>query len=160
MTRTEIYVENNLIELFEDVGASFTYTIDDVIDFGAKNTSFSLTISIPHTAINNRIFGYAFELGMASEHNMDIANVNTNFTPSQVAKCEIYVDKIQVFKGVLKILEIIVQNGSGTYQCAVFGELNGFVSELGNKRLEDLDFSEHNHTWNVTNIQNSWNSIT
>ncbi|MEY5020587.1 MAG: hypothetical protein RJA91_122 [Pseudomonadota bacterium] len=160
MTRTEIYVENNLIELFEDVGASFTYTIDDVVDFGAKNTSFSLTISIPQTAINNRIFGYAFEIGMAHDHNMDIANVNTNFTPSQVAKCEIYVDKIQVFKGVIKILEIIVQNGTGTYQCAVFGELNGFVSELGNKRLEDLDFSEHNHTWNVTNIQNSWNSIT
>lgn len=160
MTRTEIYVEDNLIELFEDISTNFTYSVDDVVDFGARNTSYSLTISIPQTAINNKIFGYAFELGMASEHNMDIANVNTNFTPSQVAKCEIYVDKIQIFKGVIKILEIIVQNGSGTYQCAVFGELNGFISELGNKRLEDLDFSEHNHTWNVTNIQNSWDSIT
>ena len=159
MIRTEIYIENELIDLLKDIGTDFTYTIDDVRDFGAKNTSFSRTISIPATSRNNRILGFAFELGMAHEHNMDLPNVNTNFTPSQAAKCEVYIDKIQIFKGVIRILEIISNNGSTEYQCAVFGELGGFITELGNKRLEDLDFSEYNHTWNVTTIQNSWNTI-
>jgi hypothetical protein len=159
MIRTEIYIEDQLIDLLKDIGTDFTYTIDDVRDFGAKNTSFSRTISIPATARNNKILGFAFELGMAHEHNMDLPNVNTNFTPSQAAKCEVYIDKIQIFKGVIRILEIITNNGSTEYQCAVFGELGGFITELGNKRLEDLDFSEYNHTWNVTTIQNSWNTI-
>lgn len=159
MIRTEIYIENQLIDLLKDIGTDFTYTIDDVREFGSRNTSFSRTISIPATAKNNKILGFAFDLSMAHEHNMDLPNVNTNFTPSQAAKCEVYIDKIQIFKGVIRILEIIMNKGTVEYQCAVFGELGGFITELGNKRLEDLDFSEYNHTWNVTTIQNSWNTI-
>jgi hypothetical protein len=159
MIRTEIYIEDQIIDLLQDISTDFTYAIDDVRDFGSRNTSFSRTISIPATAKNNKILGFAFELGMAHEHNMDLPNVNTNFTPSQAAKCEVYIDKIQIFKGVIRILEIVINKGSIEYQCAVFGELGGFITELGNKRLEDLDFSEYNHTWNVTTIQNSWDTI-
>jgi len=160
MIRTEIYIENQLVDLLQDIGTNFTYTIDDVNDFGSRNTSFSRTISIPATSRNNIILGFAFQLGMASEHNMELPNVNTNFTPSQAAKCEVFIDKIQIFKGVIRILEIVSNNSATEYQCAVFGELGGFITELGNKRLEDLDFSEYNHTYNVTSIQNSWDSIT
>lgn len=160
MIRTEIYIENQLVDLLQDIGTNFTYTIDDVNDFGSRNTSFSRTISIPATSRNNIILGFAFDLGMASDHNMELPNVNTNFTPSQAAKCEVFIDKIQIFKGVIRILEIVRNNNATEYQCAVFGELGGFITELGNKRLEDLDFSEYNHTYNVTSIQNSWNSIT
>ena len=160
MISTEIYIEDQLIDLLKDIGTDFTYTIDDVREFGSKNTSFSRTISIPATARNNKILGFAFDITMSNEHNMDLPNVNTNFTPSQAAKCEVYIDKIQIFKGVIRILEIVSNNNTTEYQCAVFGELGGFITELGNKRLEDLDFSEYNHTWNVTTIQNSWDSVT
>ena len=159
MIRTEIYIEDNVIDLLQDIGTDFTYTIDDVRDFGSKNTSFSRTISIPATAKNNKILGFAFDLGTSTEYNTDLPNVNTNFTPSQAAKCEVFIDKIQIFKGVIRILEIVMNKGVIEYQCAVFGELSGFITELGNKRLEDIDFSEYNHTWNVTSITNSWNTI-
>jgi hypothetical protein len=159
MIRTEIYIEDEVIDLLQDISTDFTYAIDDVRDFGSRNTSFSRTISIPATAKNNKILGFAFELGMASEHNIDLPNVNTNFTPSQAAKCEVYVDKIQIFKGVIRMLEIVINNNVIQYQCAVFGELGGFITELGNKRLEDLDFSQHDHTYNVTEIEDSWDVI-
>jgi hypothetical protein len=159
MIRTEIYIEDNVIDLLKDIGTDFTYTIDDVRDFGSRNTSFSRTISIPATAKNNKILGFAFDLGTSTEYNADLPNVNTNFTPSQAAKCEVFIDKIQIFKGVIRILEIVMNKGVIEYQCAVFGELSGFITELGNKRLEDLNFSEYNHTWNVTTIRNSWDTI-
>ena len=159
MIRTEIYIEDQLIDLLKDIGTDFTYSIDDVKDFGSRNTSFSRTISIPATARNNQIFGFAFEINMAHEHNMDLPNVNTNFSASQAAKCEVYIDRIQIFKGVIRILEMVSDKGATEYQCAVFGELGGFITELGNRRLEDLDFSEYNHTWNVTSIQNSWDTV-
>ena len=159
MIRTEIYIENQLIDLLQDIGTNFTYSIDDVNDFGSRNTSFSRTIAIPATSRNNKILGFAFDLGTSTEYNAELPNVNANFTPAQAAKCEVFIDKIQIFKGVMRILEIVSNNGTTEYQCAVFGELGGFITELGNKRLEDLDFSEYNHTWNVTSIQNSWNTI-
>lgn len=160
MIRTEIYVENYKLDLFQDISTDFTYTVDDVASFGTKNTSFSRTITIPSTANNNKILGFAFDLNMHHDHNMDLPNVNTNFSPAESANCVVYIDKIQIFKGVIRILEIQNFRGEIQYQCAVFGELSGFITELGNKRLEDLDFSEYNHTWNVTTIQNSWDSIT
>lgn len=159
MIRTEIYIEDQLIDLLKDIGTDFTYSIDDVKDFGSRNTSFSRTISIPATARNNQIFGFAFEINMAHEHNMDLPNVNTNFSASQAAKCEVYIDRIQIFKGVIRILEMVSDRGVTEYQCAVFGELGGFITELGNRRLEDLDFSEYNHTYNVTEIEDSWDTV-
>jgi hypothetical protein len=159
MIRTEIYVENYKLDLFQDINTDFTYTVDDVASFGTKNTSFSRTITIPSTANNNKILGFAFDLNMQHDHNPDLPNVNTNFSPAESANCVVYIDKIQIFKGVIRILEIQNFRGEIQYQCAVFGELSGFITELGNKRLEDLDFSEYNHTWNATAITNSWNTI-
>jgi hypothetical protein len=54
----------------------------------------------------------------------------------------------------------IVQDGDAIqYQCSVYGDLGGFMSALGNAKLEDLDFSAYNQDWTYTNIQNSWNTI-
>jgi hypothetical protein len=48
----------------------------------------------------------------------------------------------------------------------VFGELGGFITALGNKRLtgnknvaDNLDFSDYDHIYDVTNIKASWDSV-
>ena len=142
----------------QDISTEFTYAIDDITDFGSKNTSFSKTISLSGTAINNQIFGFVFDLGNANFFDNTLPNVNYNFNASKAAQCKIFIDKVQIFKGTL--LEIVVDGKTIEYQCSVFGELGGFITALGNSRLEDLDFSAYDHTYNVTNITSSWNSIT
>ena len=160
MISTEIYVEDYKLDLLQDISTEFTYAIDDITDFGSKNTSFSKTISLSGTAINNQIFGFVFDLGNANFFDNTLPNVNYNFNASKAAQCKIFIDKVQIFKGTLRILEIVVDGKTIEYQCSVFGELGGFITALGNSRLEDLDFSAYDHTYNVTNITSSWNSIT
>lgn len=155
--RTEIYIENQRLDLYKDISAEFTYNIDDVKDFSARNTNFSKTIVIPGNATNNKLFGHIFEFGSANFYNSTSDNVGYNFNASKSAACVVYVDKIQLFKGVIRLLEIIVDNGSIEYECAVFGELGGLVSAIGNSKLEDLDFSAYNHIWSKDNVVNSWN---
>lgn len=157
--RTEIYIEDNRLDLYKDISAEFTYNIDDVKDFSSRNTNFSKTIVIPGNATNNKLFGHIFEFGSANFYNSTGTNVGYNFNAAKSAACVVYVDKIQLFKGVIRLLEIIVDNGSIEYECAVFGELGGFVSSVGNKKLEELDFSTYNHEWSVTNITGSWNNV-
>lgn len=154
--RTEIYIENNRLDLYKDISAEFTYNIDDVKDFSSRNTNFSKTIVIPGNATNNKLFGHIFEFGSANFYNSTSDNVGYNFNAAKSASCVVYVDKIQLFKGVIRLLEIIVDNGSIEYECAVFGELGGFVSSVGNKKLEELDFSAYNHEWSKVNVVNSW----
>jgi len=160
MISTEIYVEDYKLDLLQDISTEFTYAIDDITDFGSKNTSFSKTISLSGTAINNQIFGFVFDLGNANFFDNTLPNVNYNFNASKGAQCKIFIDKVQIFKGTLRILEIVVDGKIIEYQCSVFGELGGFITALGNSRLEDLDFSAYDHTYNVSNITSSWNSIT
>ena len=159
MISTEIYIEDFRLDLVQDISTEFTYTIDDITDFGSKNTSYSKTISITGTATNNKIFGFIFDLGNANDTDDNLPNVNYNFNASKQANCKIFIDKIQIFKGTLRILEIVIDDKTIEYQCSVIGDLGGFITELGNKRLTDLDFSAYDHVYNVTNIKASWDSI-
>lgn len=163
MISTEIYIEDYKLDLLQDISTEFSYSIDDIVDFGSKNTSFSKTINISGTAINNKIFGFVFDLGNANLTDDELPNVNYNFNASKSAQCRIFIDKIQVFKGTLRILEIVIDKDTIEYQCSVFGELGGFITALGNKRLsgnelpaDDLDFSFYDHTYTYENITSSW----
>jgi hypothetical protein len=156
MVNTEIYIEGYKLELSNELSTEFNYAIDDINDFGAKNTSFSKTINIAGNATNNRVFGFIFDLGNANNTDDSLPNVNYNFNVSKAAQCRIFIDKIQVFKGTLRILEIIVDSEAIEYQCSVFGELGGFINELSNLKLEDLDFSAYNHLYTYENITASW----
>jgi hypothetical protein len=158
MISTEIYIEEQKIDLLQDISTEFTYAIDDVSEFGSRNTSFSKTISIPGTANNNLIFGYIFELNNANVTYNSLPNVGYNYNVTKQANCKIFIDKVQIFKGTLRILEIVIDKETIEYQCSVFGELGGFINQLGNQRLEDLDFSSYNHTYSVANISASWDN--
>jgi hypothetical protein len=158
MISTEIYIEEQKIDLLQDISTEFTYAIDDVSEFGSRNTSFSKTISIPGTANNNLVFGYIFELNNANFTDNTLPNVGYNFNVTKQANCKIFIDKVQIFKGTLRILEIVIDKETIEYQCSVFGELGGFINQLGNQRLEDLDFSSYNHTYSVANISASWDN--
>jgi hypothetical protein len=164
--RTEIYIENYLLDLTEDIETEFTYTIDDIQDFGSKNTSYSKTIRIAGNGNNNEIFGFIFDLNNANTSVDDQPNVGFNFNASKYAQCRIFVDGMQIFKGSLRILEIVREGEVLQYECSVVGDLGGFISALGNKKLTDnteatdnLDFSAYNVAWNWTNITNSWDNI-
>jgi|LakMenEpi03Aug12_release.lakeMendotaPanAssembly.Ray.scaffolds.fasta_scaffold19427_7 hypothetical protein len=157
--RTEIYIDGNELDLTKNISAEFTYAIDEIQDFATRNTSFSKTIILPGNETNNKLFGNIFEFGNSNLYNSAEPNVGYNFNATKSVPCIILVDKIQIFKGVLRMLEIIIDDRSIEYEVCVFGELGGFINALGNNKLEDIDFGIADQTWNVTNIANSWDNI-
>ena len=155
MIRTEIYIENQRLDLTQEISAEMTISIDEIQDFGSRNTSFSKTIVLPGNQTNNQIFGNIFDFNRQNVYDPELPNYGYNFNPTKAADCVILVDKIQIFKGVIRLLEIIVDGESVEYECAVFGELGGFISALGNSRIQDLNFSTYDQVWNYTNISNA-----
>jgi hypothetical protein len=154
--RTEIYIEGRRLDLTQDINTEFTYQIDDIKDFASRNTNFTKTIVLPGTARNNQQFGYVFEFGSANFFDETSGNVGYNFNAARQAQCVVYVDKVQIMKGGLRLLEMVKTGGTIEYECAIFGELGGFVNELANGRIEDLDFSVYDHAWTYANISASW----
>lgn len=155
----QLFVENNEVDVNVSFSTLISFAIDDIKDFGAKNTSFSKTIILPGTKRNNVLFGNIFEISSANEYTSLESNIGINFNAAKAASVIIFADNIQILKGIFRILEIVVEDGFIEYECAVFGELSGFINALGNKKIEDLDFGIANQTYNQTTIANSWNSI-
>jgi hypothetical protein len=161
--RTEIFIEGIQLDLSKDISSEYSFNIDDVKDFASRNTSYSKTIVIPGNAINNKIFGHIFQFGSSNPYNPSVINVGNNFNAAKSAACIVFIEKTQIFKGILRLLEIIIDGDAIEYECVVFGELGGFVSAMGNARLEDLDMSVINgnnitHNWTLSNATQSWDN--
>ena len=157
---TKIFIEGYELDLTQGLSNQLTYAVDDLNNLDSKSTTFSKTIVLPGSANNNYLLGNIFEFNNANFSIDESPNVMYNFNASKSAVCRIEVDGLQIVKGVFRLLEIIRDGENIEYECAVFGSLGGLVTALGNKRLEDLDFSAYNHNYTYANITASWNTAT
>ncbi len=161
---TEIVIEGSRLDLYEDIGLELNLAIDDIKDFSSRNTTYSKTITVPGNANNNKVFGHIYSLNSANNYGVitNSPSVGYNFDPTKQTNAKIFVNKIQVFKGVLRLMEIKIDKGVIEYECVVFGELGGFASAIANKTLEDQDlkthFATYNQDWTETNVVNSWDA--
>ena len=153
-----LFIEDQELDVNQGFSNQITYAVDDLQNLDSKATAFSKTIVLPGSANNNRLLGNIFEFGAANFTVDGSANVGYNFNASRSAKMKMEYNGVQVIKGTLRLLEIIVDGNLIEYEIALFGELGGFFAKLGNKKLEELDFAAYNHTYNVTNIVNSWDN--
>lgn len=157
---TKIFIEGYELDLTQGLSNQLTYAVDDLNNLDSKSTTFSKTIVLPGSANNNYLLGNIFEFNNANFSIDESPNVMYNFNASKSAVCRIEVDGLQIVKGVFRLLEIIRDGENIEYECAVFGSLGGLVTALGNKRLENLDFSAYNHNYTYANITASWNTAT
>lgn len=155
---TRIFIEDQELDITKDFSQQITYAVDDLQNTDSKATSFSKTIVIPGTANNNKLLGNIFEFSNSNFTGAFGANVGYNFNASKSAKARLEINGLQVMKGVMRLLEVIVDGEWIEYEVALFGELGGFYSSMGARKLTNLDFSEYNHQYNVTNITASWDN--
>lgn len=153
---TRIFIEDFELDIDKELVNRITYAIDDLERLDSKSTAFSKTIVLPGTANNNYLLGNIFEFNNSNFTFDSAPNVKYNFNAAKAAKCRIEVNGLQIVKGVFRLLEIVYDGGQIEYECSVFGELGGFISKVGNLRLEDLDFSAYDQNWTNANIVASW----
>lgn len=152
-----IFLEDNELDVYDNFSHQITYAVDDIKNLDSKSTAYSKTIIIPGTSKNNALFGNIFEIHNANFTVDGAKNIGYNFNATKSAKVVLQANEIQIVKGVLRLMEVIIDGSLIEYEVAIFGELGGFYSKLGGKKLEDIDLSIYNHTYNYTNISNSWN---
>jgi len=155
---TRIFIEDFELDIDKELVNRITYAIDDLEQLDSKATSFTKTIVLPGTTRNNNLLGNIFEFNNSNFTYDSAPNVKYNFNAALAAKCRIEVNGLQIIKGVFRLLEIVYNGKQVEYECSVFGELGGFISKVGNLRLEDLDFSAYDQVWSNANIVASWSN--
>lgn len=153
MARFEIMVEVNgvksYIDTYKEEPISLTYNIADIMDIGARNSSFSKTIKIPETSNNRKLFG-------------DISNlsVDASFNPNKKSKAYIMVDTVVVLEGYLQLRKAYVDKdgNKAEYEVVIYADNDNFFKTIGDNYLSDLDISELDHTWDKATIISSWSN--
>lgn len=151
-----MFIENKELDISKDLSQKITYAIDDIRNLDSKSTAFTKTIVLPGTANNNNLLGNIFDLNNSNFTNDLNPNVEYNFNAAKAAKCRVDADGMRVIKGVFRLLKIIRDGADIEYECSVVGELGGFAMKLAANKIEDLDFSAYDHTYNAANISASW----
>lgn len=156
---TEIFVEGFKLNITADISSLLTFAIDDVKNFASRSTTFSKTVVLPGTANNNAIFGNIFETGIRNDYDPLLNNIGYNFNAAKSARCYIFQDNIQTFKGTIRMLLITKFQGKIEYEMALNGELTTLSVALSSGFLTDLDFSAYDLIYNETNVAASWDNV-
>ena len=123
MVRQEIYVNGELLELFDNISIPINYNIADIRDPSKRNASYSKTINIPATKANNLLFSNIFDINKIVLSNDDTINFNPDFNPTLKADCKVYIDGLLQLTGVMQMLQInVVDHKLIEYECIIIGE--------------------------------------
>ena len=104
MKAIQLYIEDQLVDLFKDESVTLTETIQNVKDIGKVFTPFSRSFTVPASKTNNKIFKhyYNFDIidGLDARVKLD-AHIDINYAPYQKGK--IKVDGVQMKEQTLRI---------------------------------------------------------
>jgi hypothetical protein len=110
--------------------------------FGVSSQGFAL----PPTNNNQAFFGYLDNLGSTPA---------TGFI--KTIPCQVLNDGNEVFNGKLYVQDVITdQNGDTIYNVVVVNETIDFSIAIQNLTVQDLDWSNYNHSYSYANISASW----
>ena len=141
MNYVQIYIENELLDGVEDIDLGITYSIESIKDITKKTGYKTVTIKIPRTKNNERIFGIASDINVFSSENKNAA-----FT------CSILENSSTVLMGYAYILSY-----KQTLIEIVCVANNASLKEiLGESLLSDLKLNDLNHTWSDSKVFGSW----
>ena len=99
MNKTQLYIKLNdtwtELDLSDNVPFPIIFNIADVRDISKKNSSYSKTLTLPHTDNNSNVLNFIF----------DVAN-ETSFNANKKVRAYVLNDTIQVFEGFFQLVKI------------------------------------------------------
>ena len=152
MTKEELYIDGQTIELLESLNPNLTFNIADIAKPDTRKADFSKTITIPGSKKINKIF----------EHIFDINTSLQTFNPNLKTDVVYLVDGEVQIDGYLQLKKVNNTDGLISYECVIIGRLGNFVNALGDKELDDasMNWSTLNHDWTQANQIASWSATT
>lgn len=154
-TRIRLYGRvDGYLDTDENTEVPLTFSISDIKDISKRKGTFSKSIKIPGTNNNNILLNNYFDVNI----------VSGAFDINKIVNCAIIQDGITILdNAILQLVSVdIVQpsvaQGGILYTILIKDTASDFFTNINNKFLNDLDFSDLNHIYNATNVISSFNN--
>ena len=129
----EIFVEGQRLDTFDYEALNLKKSVKDFRDISKVFTSFSRSITVPASKVNNRVFKHY--------HNLTISG--NGFDGRQMVKAELKINGISLEKGRISIESAKKRFGEiQSYTIRFYGGLSEFKKRIGSDYLHNLDLSD------------------
>ena len=150
MVKEELYIGNERVELLGSLEPNLTFNISDIKNPDKRKSDFSKSISLPSSKKINKLFENIFEI------NIDLQTFNPNLKTDVLY----LVNGETIIDGYLQLKEIKNIDKNITYEVTIIGRVGSFIQDLGDSYLDDLTWTDLNHTYNEATQIASWSLST
>lgn len=141
---TEVFIEGNKIDLFDDESISVTQGVQDVKDISKLFADFSQSFNVPASKNNNRIF--------KNYYNQDIDN---GFDARTRKNAIININTIPFKTGKIQLNGVKLKNGfPESYNITFYGDVIKIKDLIGDDNLNTLDWLDNfSHEYSSSNVK-------
>ena len=151
----ELYINDRLVDLDQGIPFPLTFNISDIKDLTARKGNKSKTITLPGTRRNYELMLSVFTLTNIDNISDDESNF-IDFDPSVKAPCQYYNNGLLEFNGIAQLMECKLNDGIWSFEITLVSDQIDYISRLQKIKVNELDFSEYDHTLELANIEGTW----
>lgn len=135
----ELYINGRLIDMYDkqDEPVAFSFQVNNIAEFKDIQANFTNTFKIPKTRNNVHAMGNADMVG--SESNVPYRQLTSRYIRKGV---DLLDNGIAILEDSIEDFDITIYSGNFD-----------FFAQIGDKTIQDLDFSEYNHVLDIATIQ-------
>lgn len=143
------------LDVEENVVVPINISIGDIKDISKRTGTYSKTIKLPGTKNNNSLLNDYFEVNI----------VDGTFNVNKIQECILLQNNIPVVENAyLQLVSVLKQQATNNeddlveYEIVIKNNIADFFSNITNRELVDLDFTEYTHQFTGANIVSSFNN--
>lgn len=158
MSNVTIQLENGYLDVKEGSAFPLNFGVAEVRDVSKRSGTTSKTITLAGTQNNHDLLNHYYDVNIQE----GTFNLNT------ITECIVLQNGLPIIEnGILQLLAVNKKQGTDSiedsveYEVMVKDTQADFFTQIDNKELTDIDFSDLNHTITAANVVTSWsNTVT
>lgn len=151
----ELFINQRLVDLDQSIPFPLSFNINDIKDLSSRKGNKSKTITLPGTRRNYELMLSVFTLTNIDNISDDESNF-IDFDPSVKAPCQYYNNGLLEFNGIAQLMECKLNDGIWSFEITLVSDQIDYISRLQKIKVNELDFSEYDHTLELANIEGTW----
>ena len=152
----ELFINGGLVDIDQDAPFPLTFNISDIKDLNARKGNKSKTITLPGTRNNTSLMLSVYTLS-ATDNISGTDSDFVDFDPSIKAEAQYYQNGLLEFNGVAQLMSCKLMNGIWSFEITLVSDTIDYISRLAKIKVNELGFSEYNHSLTYANQQDTWN---
>ena len=141
MRHVDVFIEGQKLDLFENESIEIERSVLDVDDLEALKTDFSYSFAVPASNVNNRIFKHYY-----------LYEITNGFDARRLVESKIKLSGLTFLNGRLSLIKVDLESKKPiSYHINFTANLVNLKETYKDASLRDLDFSELDYDFNISN---------